>query len=383
MRHRFISFGLVATTCLGAAASADSAPQKAFPKFTVHDIGRAGRQNGQTSLADIDRDGDLDFVSGSNSGEIRWWENQGGRKWARHRIGDKSPTDVGGVAFDADGDGWVDQCSGAAWFRNTGKPREGPFERFDNGAISTHDNRAADVDGDGRPDLLAMGEKAGVWWYKVPADATKKWEGTRVGDARHSGLSAGDIDGDKDLDIVVGNWWYENKDGRGRQWAKHENIPFEGIRYNQYGMAPQTKLGDIDADGDLDVAITDGENARAKAAWMENADGKGRKWVAHMLGENRGALHSLAIADFDLDGDLDVFSCEMEIGGGGNWFVWENLDGKAKTFREHTILSGVPGHETVAGDVDGDGDTDLCSKPWNGDRHVFVENLLRPGAATR
>jgi len=237
------------------------------------------------------------------------------------------------------------------------------------------------VDGDGRLDLLAMGEQGGVWWYKVPADATKKWEGTRIGDARHSGLSAGDIDGDKDLDVVVGNWWYENKDGRGREWVKHENIPFEGVRYNKYGMAPQTKLGDIDGDGDLDVAITDGENDKAKVAWMENADGKGGKWVAHVLAENRGALHSLALADFDLDGDLDLFTCEMEIGGSGRWFVYENVDGKAKTMREHIILTNVPGHETVAGDVDGDGDIDLCSKPWNGDRHVFLENLLRTKAA--
>jgi len=39
-------------------------------------------------------------------------------------LAEKAKTDAGGVAFDVDGDGWVDQVSGDTWFRNPGKPRE-------------------------------------------------------------------------------------------------------------------------------------------------------------------------------------------------------------------------------------------------------------------
>ena len=33
---------------------------------------------------------------------------------------------------------------------------------------------------------------------------------------------------------------------------------------------------------------------------------------------------------------------------------------------QHEILSGKRCHEAKAADVDGDGDIDICSKPWNG-----------------
>jgi hypothetical protein len=145
-------------------------------------------------------------------------------------------------------------------------------------------------------------------------------------------------------------------------------------------MSTQNALVDLDADGDLDLGMTDGETDRAGAAWVENRDGRGRDWKLHTLAEGRGAMHSMVAADFDLDGDQDLFSCEFHIGGSGRWFIWEN-PGKAKvrdakSWTEHVIQSGVEGHETRAGDVDGDGDVDLCSKPWKGDRHVYLRNML-------
>ncbi|MBA7629226.1 hypothetical protein ES703_36724 [subsurface metagenome] len=82
---------------------------------------------------------------------------------------------------------------------------------------------------------------------------------------------------------------------------------------------------------------------------------------------------------FDNDGDLDVFS------GGGpltknaphKWFIWENLDGKGRKWKQHLILSGKRCHEAKAADVDGDGDIDICSKPWNGNEHVYLRNMLK------
>lgn len=341
-------------------------------EFRLHEIGEAGNKLGQTSLVDVDRDGDLDFITGARNGDVQWWEHRAADRWILHRIGTRSPTDVGGVAFDVDGDGWIDQVSGSAWWRNPGEPWRGEFERHSSGAISSHDSRAADIDGDGRLDLVSMRDRDGLFWYRVPEDPRQPWPSHRVGAARHSGLAVGDVDGDDDVDLVVANAWHENLEGDGTRWARHENIPFEGRRYNEQGMATQNRLADLDGDGDLDLAITDGETDGARLSWIENLDGKGREWREHELARDRGALHSLAIADFDGDGALDIFTCEMAIGGSGRW--WIHAGNGQGEFQGFQVLEGVAGHETVAGDVDLDGDVDLCSKPWNGGRHVYLEN---------
>ncbi len=106
-----------------------------FPVFEYHKIADAGDKMGQTSLVDMDKDGDLDWTVGCRNGDIWWFEYQSPDQWVKHRIGGQSPTDVGGAAFDVDGDGWIDQVSGAAWYRNTGNPRKEEFTQYPNGAF--------------------------------------------------------------------------------------------------------------------------------------------------------------------------------------------------------------------------------------------------------
>ena len=67
------------------------------------------------------------------------------------------------------------------------------------------------------------------------------------------------------------------------------------------------------------------------------------------------------------------------------WIIWENLGGNR--FVERIVLDAkLGGHELQVGDVDGDGDIDICSKPWGpcswngngGKMHVdLLENLLK------
>jgi dipeptidyl aminopeptidase/acylaminoacyl peptidase len=86
--------------------------------------------------------------------------------------------------------------------------------------------------------------------------------------------------------------------------------------------------------------------------------------------------------DFDNDGDLDIFSGGGPLTEGEHlWLLWENVDGVGGQWNEHVLQRGMRTHESVCGDVDGDGDIDLLTKPWNGDLHLFAENLLIEGAA--
>jgi hypothetical protein len=244
-----------------------------------------------------------------------------------------------------------------------------------------HDNVAADIDGDGKLDVVAMSDRSALFWYKIPADPTKRWIEHKIGPSVHGAIDpagVADIDGDGDCDVVRTNIWFENADGKGTEWTPHENIDF-GQPEARYPLMTKSWITDLDKDGDNDIILAEGDCISGRVAWHENRDGKGRNWKRHVIAKKTGQdYHSLAVADFDNDGDLDVFS------GGGpltkkpphKWFIWENLDGKGGRFERHQILSGKRCHEAKAADVDRDGDIDICSKPWNGDEHVYLRNML-------
>jgi len=368
------------------------APAAEFPKFQYYQIDKIGNQMGQTSLVDIDKDGKLDWVVGCSRGPVWWFRYEAPDRWTRYQIADRAGTDVGGVAFDVDGDGWIDQVSGNTWFRNPGSPAGKQWARYENGAIAgSHDNVAADIDGDGKLDVVMMSDKAGLFWYKIPKDPTQNWEAHQVGPGVHGGIAprgVGDLDGDGDPDIVRSTGWFENLDGKGTRWQWHENIP--GGHSGRFKDTTKSWICDLNKDGRNDVVMCDCDSQlpNRRAHWFENRDGKGRTWVRHEIAANVGDMHSLAVADFDGDGDLDVFSGEGPLGGTGlggkrRWFIWENVDGKGQVWKQHIILEGPECHEAVAADVDGDGDIDICSKPWNGDLHVYLRNMLsesKPGA---
>jgi hypothetical protein len=367
-------------------------------KFAHHYIDRdlPGDSYGQTSLVDIDKDGDLDFITGGKDAQkhVFWFEHQAPDKWVRHILGAQQPSDVGGTAIDVDGDGWFDHVSGGAWYRNTARPRQEQFERiiFDKDLTAVHDLVAADIDGDGKLDVVTMSDRNNLRWYRIASDPKQPWDKHDIGPGVHAGVAVGDIDGDGDLDVARSNLWFENADAKGTQWAQHA-IPF-GNPKQPFPLATRCVILDIDGDGDRDLVMTENEIRGGKIAWLENQDANARQWKVHELPASdpgpRGAYHSLAVADFDGDGDSDIFSVEMEHIAGvkqPRWFIWENAGAKRPTFLERIILDNrLGGHEAIVGDVDGDGDIDICSKLWRprkdnangGKNHAdYLENLSK------
>jgi hypothetical protein len=360
-----------------------------FPSFEHHLIDNIGRQLGQTALSDVDRDGDLDWIAGQadrTGADIWWWEYQSADRWVRRVLG-KGNTDVGGAASDVNGDGWPDFLSGSILLLNPGAPRERPFTAHDVGTIYSHDTEFADVNGDGRMDAIANSDKAGLFWYDIPTDPTTRWTSHVIALSNtheiHGGVSpraVGDLDGDGDADVVTGQAWYENVDGAALAWRPHRNLDF-GERH-QYGVAVRTSVADLDHDGDLDIVQSEADNPDGRVAWFEN-DGRG-DWTRHLI-RNKGGrqdFHALAVADFDLDGDLDVFAGGGPLSAAGTQtsFIWENTAGAKgrptpDRWVEH-VVARKPVHEVEAGDVDRDGDIDLVAKPWTeGNEHFYLRNM--------
>ena len=389
-------FSIVLTCSLALAAPGALGAFDFRHHFGDREIG--GDAMGQTALADLDGDGDLDFITGQRGGKVWWYEHRSAAEWKRHVLGERSPSDVGGAALDVDRDGRVDFVAGGAWYRNPGEPREKPFTRhvFDPDLAAVHDIVTGDIDGDGRDDVVTMSDRNDLRWYRIAERPEDRWTATRIGDPVHSGISLGDLDRDGDLDVVRSNVWLENRE-KGRRWVEHRMTgPWGSDAVSWQRNATQTRTADIDGDGRLDVVISDGECRDARIGWVKAPeDPKMGEWELRYLPKGddaaRGAYHSLQVGDFDLDGDLDIFTCEMEHVGGERpprWFIWENSDGKGAAFIERVVLDrDLGGHVAVAGDVDGDGDLDICSKLWrparrngnDGRNHFdYLENLAAP-----
>lgn len=356
---------------------------------------------GLTALVDLDHEGDLDFVIGGRAvqpPQLFWYEFRQPDGWVQHLVGTNYMSDVGLAALDVDYDGWTDLVCSGVWFRNTGKPRQQPFERivFDPNASGAHDVLIADLNQDGRPDVVFMGDGNSrlnaLCWYEIAADPKQPWKRHPIGPPVHGAITpnaAVDLDGDGDLDIIRADTWFENVNGKGTEWKPHANIPMG--RKGRFGVCVRTAVADMDGDGTQEIVMADADIEDSKIVILKNADGKGGRWEKSPLPQSfrYGSLHALAVADFNLDGRPDIVASEQEEllpDGRENprWVLWENL-GEGK-FAERIILdSKLGGHELQAGDVDGDGDIDICSKawgprPWNansGRMHVdFLENLL-------
>ncbi len=373
---------LVKTMILGIALMTTSILFAQFPEFTYEEIGETEENLlCQQSLADLDNDGDLDIVIGSNVGTIWWFENSDGKKFIRHTLGENALTNKAGVVTDIDGDGWLDQVSGGTWYKNPGKDG-GEWTRFENGAIISYDMQAADIDKDGKPEIIATSDIDGSYIYFPGDKPEKKWKKIKLGEGVAGGISPmgiGDIEGDGDLDIVRSNIWFDNLDGTGKKWSEHKTIRFVNAQ-GQFANSSRVYIVDMDGDGDMDIIQSESNIGSGSVAWHENKDNRGINWYLHPVGSNTNQdLHSLCVADFDGDGDLDIFS------GAGpmtkdlykRCFIWENLEGTGENWEQHEVLFKTECIDAVAGDMDGDGDIDIVGKPWKGETVYILWNNLK------
>lgn len=75
------------------------------------------------------------------------------------------------------------------------------------------------------------------------------------------------------------------------------------------GVSPAdvVSAADIDGDGDLDV-ISSKSGSRANISWYENTDGKGNFGEPQLITTALNGFSSMDVADLDRDGDFDVLS---------------------------------------------------------------------------
>ncbi len=296
--------------------------------------------------------------------------------------------------FDLDGDAdlfWGDFFeAGLLWIENRGTCGNPDFRAEPEAAPATDTiltsgyNASAlhDLDGDGDPDLL-MGVLGGAFnpnrtsadnlHYYESVDgqlierATRFLDGVDIGS--ESVPAFGDLDGDGDLDLLVGNKLDPTEVRMGKLYHL-ENVGAPGApRYAMrdtievgelFHLAPE--LHDLDGDGDLDLLmgtwnddVVVFENAGSPSAPDFRPAGD-----APLVELTRGSHAVPELGDLDGDGVLDLLVGESS--GEVNWYRGI-AGGDGPTFELVTdaigdLDAGRRSHPVLI-DVDGDGDLDL------------------------
>jgi len=361
---------------------------------------------GTPALGDFDKDGDIDFAMSITRKDVLWFEFQGNYRWEMHQVGYIPSGQLGGGSYDVDQDGWTDLVVGGYWYQNPTDPANKFFNRIRYDSTidhEIHDLVFADIDGDQKKDLVVLGDREGLIWYKIPENPVRDSLWVRhiitmeVLDDQadiHGGFfpgGVGDLDGDGDADIVLPNRWYRNE-GEGASWSR-QFLPFGSGGY--WGLSGRSWIVDMDRDGDNDIVMVGCDQKDSRGAWLENQGNGYPHYLVHLLPltapGRRGSFHSLWVADFDRDNDWDIYTMDQEdnlilpSGAGMKGYLWENIDGKGREFMEKVVLDkNIGGHDCQFADVDGDGDLDAYFKVWanlesnayNGKPHVdYLENL--------
>jgi len=328
------------------------------------------------TAGDLDSDGDIDVLVGSDDYTVAWFENSDGKGTfgAKHPITEFGDY-TGAIAIadmdgDADNDILASVDAGLTWFENTdgvGTFGAAHFINTRTGAVL-----CADVDGDGDADIIeTCSSPDEVLWYEN-TDGLGSFGPPLVISTAADGPAAAfaaDLDGDGDTDVLSASRydntiaWYENTDGLGA-FGPMQVIDSEVSR------AQRVFAADLDGDGDNDV-LAAGDFGDT-VAWFENTNGLGIFGPRRIVTTAADGPISIFATDLDGDGDIDVLSAshlDFKIA----WY--ENTDGTG-TFGVQQIINADAGiaNGVLAADLDGDGDADVLSSSTYDDVVAWYEN---------
>jgi hypothetical protein len=380
------------------------------------------------AVADINRDGRLDIISGEY-----WYEAPA---WTKHKFRDVGFSNNYIDSFsilpvDVDGDGFVDIVDVSwfarkiAWWKNPGRAQTAALwqETLINTGGPVEFATLADMDNDGKAlEILAQQNGTQQAWFEVKNGA---WIKHVVSDRTYGhGIGYGDVNNDGRNDILTPRGWLEApRDPRAEgNWIFHPGFAAANTPVTAAGSAgaapgapapaiapanpgaqvPVEELGfmhvlDVNGDGRNDIIAAAGHNFGV--FWFEQ--GENDHWTRHTIDSAWSQGHASTLIDLNGDGKPDLVTGKRFMAHNGSdpgeheplglyWYEFRPVPAAAPRgggrggagggveWIRHVIEYGGRvggGMQIVVADVDRDGDLDIVVGGKSG--LFYLENLIK------
>jgi sugar phosphate isomerase/epimerase len=349
-------------------------------------------------ILDIDKDGTDDFIMANRTAtpSLIWYRFDRSVGWREHTIDKENLTiEAGGTFYDIDNDGDKDLVFGGDWQSNKVWWWENPYPYYNpnvpwmrreiknDGQNQHHDQVFGDFKQNGKAQLAFWNQGTKTLYIAdIPENvkSAPRWNYEAIFKAEGQtqnwyaeGCTAADVDGDGFQDLIAANYWFKYQDGK-----------FKAIKFGTDGG--RVVAGKFRAGKKMQIVVSPGDGkgrlmlyeCTGSAEVSENWKGR------DLIGRELIHSHTLEAADINDDGNLDIFCGEM-----AKWSEKKTepdnpnaeafiLYGDSKGgFNKTTFKQGFGFHEGRIADIDGDGDLDIISKPynWNAPRlDVWLQN---------
>jgi hypothetical protein len=256
----------------------------------------------------------------------------------------------------------------------------------------------ADVNGDGRPDVIGLGGGTCAWfenpsWTKHVVTTPKQTPGI-------ISSATADLDGDGKAEIMIAYEFALEKPTQGklvlatqpRGTGADAQAPWTLRPIADVGSIHRLRFGDVDGDRRLDLIVAPIVGPTAKAPGYDQSPtrlvafraperpGEGT-WVEETIGE-RPLLHGIKVLDIDGDGRSEVLSAD-NLGVA----LFDRTPGERGTWSARSLVAGAPGSAPKRGSSEvhlgrlADGTRFLATvEPWHG-TEVAIYRADRPDSA--
>ncbi|MCX6641532.1 MAG: T9SS type A sorting domain-containing protein [bacterium] len=324
-------------------------------------------------FCDIDGDGDYDLFIGKDNdltydipGAMQYWENTGtpqvcnfvlrNQNYLTFDAGCSCEPDLCDIDLDGDLDLFFLTNSQLGWMENTGTNQNPEFtiRTFDLLELPPGSCDLGDLNGDQYPDLVTVNGWGGaitLWVNRVtPQNPTFVEFSSIDTDWILYEVSLGDLDADGDLDMIVGG---EHSGGFGLLYYQNQGTPsspnfvqvaqsLPGVTYNN---TLNSSLVDFNLDGRIDLLIEN--NWEGAVYYYENIgspQSMNFNLVTTNLLDTSLTLFLVDAADIDSDGKVDIFTGHYE--GGMRFF--RNVTGDSTAVLQPTKMRPRPSRATLS-----------------------------------